>query len=143
MLNFMAFALTTKCVQCKCHISVLAFLIFYYVVLKLTFYPFFSLTLSDSASREMLKLVLASPELFTFVPWPISVTCQFLFASSVNYMSLETFFFFTLCIKHYFFLHISSAPFKTVKCTLLFFSPTRAAINSWKAHKTANCTLAK
>lgn len=36
----MAFALTTKCVQYKCHISVLAFLIFYGVVLKLTFYPF-------------------------------------------------------------------------------------------------------
>lgn len=52
-------------------------------------------------------------------------------------------FLFTLCIKHYFFLHIYSAPFKTVKCSLLFFSPIRAAISSWKAHKPANCTLAK
>lgn len=32
-------------------------------------------------------------------------------------------FLFTLCIKHYFFLHIYSAPFQTVKCSLLFFFP--------------------
>ena len=86
----MAFGLTIKCVQYKCHISVLAFLIFYYVVSKLAFYPFF-LTLSDSALREVLQLVLASPKPFTVLSCPVSVTCQFLFASSVNYMSLETF----------------------------------------------------
>lgn len=118
----MAFALTTKCVQYKCHISALAFLIFYYVVLKLTFYPFF-LTFSDSASREILKLVLASSELFTFLAWPISVTCQFLFASSVNYMSLETFFF-----SHFASNIISSSTFIQLHLKLLtvhfyFFHP--------------------
>lgn len=122
----MAFALTTKCVQYKCHILVLAFLIFYYVVLKLTFYPFF-LTLSDSTSREMLKLILASPELFTFLPWPISVTCQFLFASSVNYMSLETFFF-----SHFASNIISSSTFIQLNFKLLsvhfyFFFPHKSS----------------
>lgn len=122
----MAFGLTVKCVQYKCHISVLAFLMFYYVVLKLAFYPFFFLTLSDSALRETLWLVLASPKPLTVLPWPISVTCQFLFASSVNDMTLETFSFshfasniisFSMFIQHhlkllsvhfYFFTHKNS-----------------------------------
>ena len=71
----MAFGLTVKCVQYKCHISILAFLILYYVILKLAFCPFF-LTLSDSALREMLWLVPTSAELLTVLPWPISVTAN-------------------------------------------------------------------
>lgn len=118
----MAFALTTKCVQYKCHITVLDFLIFYYVVLKLTFYPFF-LHPFKFCFKRMQKLVLASPELFTLLPWPISVTCQFLFASSVNYMSLETFFF-----SHFASNIISSSTFIQLHFKLLsvhfyFFHP--------------------
>lgn len=108
----MAFGLTIKCLQYKCHISVPTFLISY-VASELAFYPFF-LTLSDSALREMLQLVLASPKLSTVLPWSISMTCQFLFAFSVNYMSLETFSFSHFASKHYFFLRVCSAPFKTL-----------------------------
>lgn len=73
----MAFGLTIMCVQYKCHISVLVFSIFHYVISKLAFWPFF-LTLSDSTLRETLQLLLASLKLFTVLAWSVSVTCQFL-----------------------------------------------------------------
>lgn len=141
MLNFMAFGLTVKCVQYKCHISVLAFFIFYYVVSKLAFYPFFSDPFRFCPERNAAACSCFSKTIYSSV---LAYLCDLSILVCLLCKLYEPgdLFLFTLCIKHYFFLHVYSAPFKTLKCSLLFFHP-RAVISSWKAHRPANCTLAK
>lgn len=110
--------------------------------LEISFLPFF-LTLSDSVLREMLQQLLASPKLFTVLPWPISMTRQFLLASSVNDMSLEAFSFSHFASNIISFPMFIQLHLKLLSVHFYVFWPVRAIIISWKADRPANRTLAK
>lgn len=121
MLNFMAFALTVKCVQYKCHISVLAFLVLYCIVSKWAFHVFFLWPFQTQPWEKCCSLFLPSPNLVPALACVCDLSVLVYFLCKLD--EPRDLFLFTLHLQRYFFLHVYSAPFETLKCSFWFSRP--------------------